>query len=465
MKYKKHLRKSTWQVSSLFLAALLVPRLGLAQDAGQDAGNQKPAAQSAPKDSDNKDAAPASPYALAWADSYIRQIGTSGMLAGNHEGIGWGGLYIPLASVRGIVSQLEGTSAAPVATYTAAIFQTAVVYDHRIGTSRLALQYQPNIAIAQGQVVSNFSNQNTSLDWLIYTRPRWNVRFSDGFRYEYTQQSFDFSYFDVNPVTSGAATNNFLDGPSRWLSNSASMSIAYALSRRASIAISPNYTYSESGTGVNLSRGSSYGGSVNWNYRTSERQTIGIQYTGQLLYVVGRGTTGSTTGAPTDTIFHTIAGTAERQLSATFFARIALGVTASEFPQSTRQWSFYGTFRLVKQLGRSSLGFNYSREPTLLNGLIANEYADRFDATYRNHLSRRLNWSAGGGYLRQVQSGGFSGWYATSELLFLLAPRAGLFATFDYYHKNQAVNTNNLFIGNRNTYSFGVLWQPGRVAH
>jgi len=460
MQYKKYFRKSTWQISSLLLAALLLPRLGLAQDAGQDAGNQKPAAQ----DSGNKDAAPTSPVALAWADSYIRQIGTSGVLAGNREGIGLGSLYIASAGVSGIVDQLVGANTTPSATYTTTVLQTTVVYDHRIGASRLALQYQPNMAISQGQVVSNFSNQNTSLDWLIYTRPRWNVRFSDGFLYQYTQQSLGFPYFDLNPVTSGAATNNFLDGPRRWLSNSASLSIAYALSRRASIAITPGYTFSESGVGATLARGSSYGGSANWNYRTSERQTVGVQYTGQLLHEAGRGTSTLTTVSPTDTIFHTIAGTAERQLSATFFARIALGATTSASSQAARQWSFYGTLGLVKQMGRSSLGFNYSRGDTLSNGLIANEYADRFDLTYQRQLSRRLNWSAGGGYLQQVQSGGFSAWYATSDVQFLLAPRAGLFAAFDYNRKNQVVNANNLFVGDRNTYSFAIRWQPGRIA-
>src|SRR4029077_805939 len=151
-------------------------------------------------------------------------------------------------------------------------------------------QYQPSMAIAEGQVVGNFSNQNTSLDWLIYTRPRWNVKFSDGFRYYYTQQSIGFSYLDVNTVTSGLVANGFLDGPNRWFSDTASVSIGHALSRRASIAITPNYTYSESGTSANLSRGVSYGGSVSWTYRLSERQTIGIDYSGQLLHAVGQGT-------------------------------------------------------------------------------------------------------------------------------------------------------------------------------
>jgi len=464
MQYKKYLRTSVWLVFTMILAAFLLPNLGSAQEGTQAAGKQKPAPQDASKDA-GKDAEPASPYALAWADSYIRQIGASGLLAGNREGIGWGSLYIPSAAVSGIVDQFEGTSTTPAATYTAAVLQTTVVYDHRIRASRLALQYQPSMAIAEGRVVGNFSNQNTSLDWLIYTRPRWNVRFSDGFRYYYTQQSVGLSYLDVNTVTSGVATNNFLDGPGRWLSNNAYMSVAYALSRRASIAVTPNYTFSEAGAGVNLTRGSSYGGSVSWNYRTSERQTVGVQYTGQLLHEAGPGTSTTTTSAPTDTIFHTIAGTAGRQLSATLFARGSLGVTTSVPDQNARRWFVYGTFGFVKQLGRSSLGLNYSRGDTLSSGLIANQYADRVDLTYQREISTRLNWSVGGGYLRQIQSGGFSGWYTTSDVQFLLAPRAGLFATFDYYRKNQSANTNNLFSGNRNIYSFGLRWQPGRVAH
>jgi len=465
MQYKKQLCACISQLFSLLIVVFLLPSLASAQDPSQGAGTQKPAPQGAPKDADKKDAEPASPFGTAWADSYIRQIGTAGLLAGNREGIGWGSLYIPSASVNGIVDQFEATGATPANSYAAAVLQTTVVYDHKIGNSRFALQYQPSMAIAEGQVVGNFSNQNTSLDWLIYTRPRWNVKFSDGFRYYYTQQSIGFSYLDVNTVTAGLATNNFLDGPSRWLSDTASLSIGYALSRRASLTVTPDYTYSESGTAANLSRGVSYGGSVSWTYRLSERQTIGLEYNGQLLHEAGLGTPISPTGAASDTIFHTVAATAGRQMSATFSVRGSLGVTTSTFEQASRQWSVYGTLGAVKQIGRSSLGLTYSRGDTLSNGLIANQYADRVDLTFQDHITTRLNWSVGGGYLRQVQSGGFAAWYATSDLQFLLAPRAGIFSTFDYYRKNQGANVNNLFSGNRNTYAFGIRWQPGRVAH
>jgi len=113
---------------------------------------------------------------------------------------------------------------------------------------------------------------------------------------------------------------------------------------------------------------------------------------------------------------------AGRQLSATLFARGSLGATTFSFGQNTRQWSVYGALGLVKQIGRSSVGLNYSRGDTLSNGLIANRYADRVDLTYQSRVTARINWTAGSGYLRQVESGGFSGWYATSGVQFLLAP-------------------------------------------
>ena len=468
MQSKKHFHVHIWLIISLTLGICLLPNLGSAQDTGQDAGKQTPAPQGASKDADKKDAEPASPFGLAWTESYIRQIGTSGVLAGNREGIGWGSLYIPSAEVNGIVDRFQGTSTIPGASLTAAVLRTTIVYDHSIGTSRLALQYKPSMAIAEGQVVGNYSNQNTSLDLLLYTRPRWNVKFGDSFRYYYTQQSLGLPYLDVNFATAGFAVNSFLDGAGRWLSNSSNMTIAYALSRRASISVTPNYTYSESGTGVNLSRGVSYGGTARWNYRTSERQTVGLEYTGQLLHESGRGTSTFTIGS-SDTIFHTISGTADRQLSATLFVGGSAGLTTSRIAyslsQTSREWSFYGRFGLVKQLGRSSVGLNYSRGDTLSYGLISNQYADRIDLTLQSQLGIRLYWSASAGYLRQLGSGGFSGKYATGDLQFLLAPRAGLFAVFDYYRKYQSTNVNNLFTGNRDIYIFGVRWEPGRVRH
>jgi hypothetical protein len=193
-----------------------------------------------------------------------------------------------------------------------------------------------------------------------------------------------------------------------------------------------------------------------------------LQYTGELIHQTFPESTAATTGAALDTLYSTIAGTAARQLRATLLVRGSAGVTTGSDVQtgkSLRTWSFYGTFEILKKLGRSSLGLNYSRGDTLSNGLISSQFADRVDATYRSDVIRRFGWMFGGGYLRQVASGGFSGWYATSEAQFLLAPRAGLFSFFDFTHNKQGTNAINLTPGNQDFYSFGIRWQPGRVAH
>src|SRR5438445_11244111 len=124
---------------ALAVVAFLLPNSGSAQEASQPAGTQKPAAQDAQNPADNKNTEPASPYGLAWADSYFRQIGSSGLLAGSREGIGWGSLYIASAGVSGIVQQFDSTSTATGNTYTVAVFQANVVDGHNLGSGRFAL--------------------------------------------------------------------------------------------------------------------------------------------------------------------------------------------------------------------------------------------------------------------------------------------------------------------------------------
>jgi hypothetical protein len=152
-------------------------------------------------------------------------------------------------------------------------------------------------------------------------------------------------------------------------------------------------------------------------------------------------------------------------MGATWYINGSSGVTTSATPHFARQWSYYGGFGLTKSFGRSSLALNYSRGSTLASGLISSQYADRIDLVFRDQLTRRFSWGAGGGYLRLVQTTSSTGWYAVSNAQFLLAPRTGILSTFNYYHTQQTINVNNLFSGKMDTYTFGILWAPGRVPH
>jgi len=452
----------------LIATFLVAPHQVHAQTTGQEPGKSDSSAQDATQKSDSSGTEPASPVGLSWANTYISQIGTSGLLAGNRQGVGWGSLYVPSASVSGLLERFGGTTASSGADLDAAILQTSVVFDHRVGRSRLAIQYAPSLAIANGQVIGNFSNQNATFDLIVYARPRWSVRFGDSFNYDYNQQILGPGYFDINPATGGTATNSFLRGPRSWLTNSATVSIAYALSKRSSISIMPQYIFSQSGSGSTGSHAGLYGGTANWNYLLNERQSVGVQYTGQLIHETFPGTSPSSPGSTSDTLYHTVAVTTARQLRATWIVRGAVGATTSWFTQkgqstSTQQWSFYGGLGLVKQMGHASLGVNYSRGESLSNGLISSGYADRLDMMLQDQLTKRLNWRVGGGYLRQAQFGNFSGWYSSGDAQFLLAPRAAIYCFFDYTHNYQSSNSNSLFAGHSDTYSFGMRWQPSSL--
>jgi len=449
-----------WLLCILTLTFAMVPSCVVGQDSSQQTSDNNPPRQDSSTQPEKSDATPASPLGAGWLDSYFYQIGTAGLLAGNPQGLHLGGLSIPNASATGIIDKFGGTGTAPGVQYNVAVLQTTVVYDHLIGhNDRIALQYSPSIAFANGQVFSDFSNQFSSLDLLLFTRPRWNVRFSDGFLYRYAQQSIGYPYFDANPTTSGTVQNGFLNGPTRWLSDTANLTVGYALSPRSTLGITPSYIFSESGSGTQFARGVSYGGSVNWIYRMSERQTIGLVYDGQLI----RETSGSTF----DTIYHTVAATTGRQLSASWSLQGSVGMTTStdSLPKSVRAWYFYGSFGTIKQFGRASyIAVNYSRGDTLATGLISSQYADRVDVSVQNRISARLSWSIGGGYLHEVNSLSLGAWYASSHAQFLLAPRSGLLATMDYSHQGQQLGNvpTDLFTGDRDIFTFGLLWKPAQ---
>ena len=430
---------------------------------GQDAIQTAQGSTSQNQDSRDTNAEPEKTNAVNWLNQYFYQIGTAGLLAGNTAGLRFGGLTIPGISVTGVVDRFDGTATTPGLDYTATVIQTNVVYDHAIGrNNRIALQYQPSVAFAGGRFIRDFSNQNTSLDLVLFTRPRWSVRLNDGFQYRYGQQAVGYLYLDFNPSTSATVLNTFLDSQARWLSNSAYVSIAYALSARSSISVTPDYTLSESGRGAGLERAVSYGGAINWSYRLTEKQNVGVTYTPQFIRETG--------GVPSENMFQTLAGTWARRVSGSWTLQGALGVTTamSSAAGSTRDWYIYGSFGTIKQINpASSIAVTYSRGDTLYAGLVSTLYADRLDASYVHRLGRRLTWSVGAGYFHEVIRDASFAWYGNTHAQYILAPRAGLVSTFDYVHKHQQLGatSTNLFTGNGDLFTFGLRWQPSLIQY
>lgn len=454
------LRSSLWGIAAMMALCLNLSLRTVAQESGESTSQGSAASQSTKDNSNAPESSRAqtvSPVSTSWASQYFYQIGSAGVLAGNPQGLHLGRLYVPTAEVRGVVDDLRGVNGQSDSVLTGTLFDATVVYDRQFGSNRFAVQYQPRMAIADGRVVSDFSNQNTSLDMIVYSRPRWNVRIHDGFAYFYSQESAGFNYFDVSSITSGTVTNGFLDGPNRWISNTASASISYALSARSAITVTPRYIFSESGESPRLIKGDTFGSDVGWNYRTSAVQSVGLQYSGQLIRE------NESRDVSSNTIYHSLDATLSRQLSPTWLLTGALGATVQSVYTGSHFWYAHGAFGLVKQFPQSSLAFNYYRGDTLASGLISNQFSDRYDATYQKKLGRRLTGSVGGGYLRQAFSGNLRAWYVLAQAGYLLAPKAGLSFAIDYAHKQQKGSVGSLFVGDHDSFLFGLQWQPARA--
>src|SRR5260370_39777526 len=107
MQFKSHFRESICLIVSLILAICLLPNLGSAQESAQDTAKQEPASPGASNDTDNKDARPATPYALACWDTSMRRSGAPGRLAENREGNGCGPLHNPSPPFRGLANRMQ----------------------------------------------------------------------------------------------------------------------------------------------------------------------------------------------------------------------------------------------------------------------------------------------------------------------------------------------------------------------
>jgi len=454
---------SSWKTwgAAVLLGVLSLPTSAWPQDESQSSNPQKPADQNSQQTPppQNQDTTPVSPMGIEWGNTYFHEIGSAGLLAGNPQGLHWGRLYIPQASINGVEQhfQAQGTGGGVSGSSSFALFQTLVVYDRQFSKNRLALQYQPDVAIQNGQVATNFNNQTASVDWILYSRPRLSIRFSDSFSYYSSQHNVTAQYFVVNTTSPITLTGNFLEGPSRWISDGVNLNIAYAPSARTMITILPRYTFSENGEGVNLNRGIAYGGTISWTRLLSARQSVGLEYSSELIH---QGRT-----VVQDTIYQTFAGTFQRQLSPTWHAGFAAGATTSTTSgtSASRQWNFYGTASVSKTFRRFIAALSYDRSNSFAYGYISSTYADRVDATVQAPLGRRLSLGAGAGYIRQVVPAfGFQAKYGTGHAGYLLAPRAGLSATFDYARKFQGSNGVGLFAGTFDLFSYGILWQPRR---
>jgi hypothetical protein len=406
------------------------------------------AASSSKDSSEPSDSGSSSPSA-------VTALGTASPLGLPSGSLRWGDFFVRDVSYTEIYDHTNYFAKSSATTFSGAgfsnvtnLFQTTLAFNHLSRQNQIAAQYQPRLAIINGKVYPDYSNQNASFDMIVNQGPRWSVNFRDTFTYFSSQNLYATFYTDANTQTGTTIQKNFLDGPGSLLSESATLSFSYRWSPRTTLYFAPNFNYTRttgSQLGTLISR--NYGGLVAIGFQLSPRQTIGAFFNSQ--YVVISGFRGNTR-------IYSMGLSYSRQMGPAWVVSGSAAGTRAPGSLNTFPWTFTGTASLTRRFQRGSAGVAYSRD--LAMGYVTNHFADRIDAVTNWQLMRDLQWSVSGGYQRESSvSNPISAYYTVSQFDFRLAPRVNAFVNYGYRLQNG--DAVRVLMGHRNFVSAGIRWE------
>ena len=340
---------------------------------------------------------------------------------------------------------------------------TDIAYDHRFRRGRLAIQYQPQLMVVDGRVLSNYSNQDLSFDSFYYLSPRWSLGLNDSFLHAGNRSFSSRVFFDGDLAAGTVLRNNFLDSPGHLISNATIVSLSYRLSQRTALSFSPDFVYTyTSGLSTPAASASAsaspsahpnssrtYGSGVSLSHSLSARTTVAAFYSVHWSHF---------SSAFANSVYHTVGGSYSRHLAPTWHFSAALGLTRANLADA-RQATFYADASTTKRFRRSLARLGYTRDYNHYYGYIGNRIVDRLDATYGVELTRRLQAAASSGYQRETgQPPSVSGKYFTANLGYRMLRSVSAFA--QYAHKNQTGQGSQVLVGNRNSFALGLRWAP-----
>lgn len=389
----------------------------------------------------------------------VRSIdGASALNLGNSL---WNNQYFALTSTTFTQSYYASGSPSPTdsGSHLMSTWSANFALDRYIGRTRFAMQYKPQVNIVDGSVITDFLNQNASLNFAHQIAPRLSVSISDAFNSQ-KNQMFSGSPFSMDPTSGNMAAQNFLRGDGRTVGNSLSASFAYDMSARLKLAVTPTYSYAVA-YGTNQSStdlgGSYVGAGASLNYSLNPHRTVGTYYSHQNSFV---------SGGTGNSAFDSFGLSFSQQLNSWMISAQGGGsyVKNGTAPQSvgTGSWTGNGGVQIAKSFRNSRLAFSGTRSESFA-GVISSSLNDRLDLTYSRQVGRRMGVTGGGGYFRTLdnQSGtqNMYGKYLSGQLQYELSP--GVQAFFSVNRMLQSGDSLQIANGSWTYFTFGFTW--GRV--
>lgn len=383
----------------------------------------------------------------------LQQLGRGSWLGPSLSPLHWGSLYIGSAQFLQGYDAIRFSGAGNDILRTSVI-GTNVVYDTAIRGDHLAFQWDPQIVFVNGRFLNSLNNENLSLGYATAVSPRLTITVRDALAYVPVNNIYQVNIFSpTEAAVLQSVQNPFLQGPGSWLTNTASVSVAYQLSERTSLIATPTYVYTNTFNSNPASFGSKqYLGSVSLNHNLSETKTIGFSYSENVV----KFDSASSPSLP----YASFGPTFVDQFSPTWFMNASVAATFSTYGGPQTVWSASGYINVQKSFQTSVITLDYSR------GLSLNQYTSHYltqraDLSYSIRLTRRVSAGAGAGYQSVSGPPRFSGAYASAKAGYQLLPSVGISA--NYLYGNQTGDNIQIYSEKQNSVFLSLSWAPPRL--
>jgi hypothetical protein len=282
----------------------------------------------------------------------------------------------------------------------------------------------------------------------------WTIGLGDVFTYMGNRDLAVDTFFSADSASGNILQNNFLDSPSRLVSNEVHAGLYYQASARTRLSLLPSFTYIYNSPRGNFSSsaGRYYGFSASLDHTIGPRTSVGVYYSSQFAQFVQQDFQ--------DTLFQTVGVRLARQLSQGWRIHGSVGGSAAtDFSGRPLRTTLTGDVGIMRVFRRSTLGLAYTRGFEF-PGFLTRGYHDRADAEFSTQLTRRLFPSFSGGYFREDASPFQTrGVYGSARLRYRLF--GGLSWLVSYVYRDQRGDGAQVSDGVRQSVVTGLQWVPG----
>jgi hypothetical protein len=335
-----------------------------------------------------------------------------------------------------------------------------VVYSIRTGRSNFSVQYRPQFWTTGEGSQFDYASHMVDFHTFRYMTAKWGINISDQFGLVPDQGRLQQIGFTADYGSSTSTHNPFLATGRRLLTNSFGLSVDHSFTARNRMEFLVRQQYIRLSQPLNGMPGAQNfavsteldtGAEIGWTHTWRRDNEFGVKYAYD--YEDFRDTQSSAQ-------LHSVLFGFSRRLRPSLLLRVSAG-PALRLPARSGAVSslqaretYQASAALFKTFGRSGLTLSYSRSNDF-TGQITDQLNDRYDASYSQHWTRRIDTVIGGAYVRQaVTASHLQGKSTWAEVNYRLNRSWSFYSTYSYL--TQVGGT--IPYGPRQVIASGIRW-------